>query len=412
MVKYVDTSWDFRSEDTKTSTHSFHNYPAMMIPQIAGRLIAKYGAGADHLLDPYCGSGTALVEANMAGINAYGIDINPLARLIAEVKTTAIDPAILKTTLTNISNTLYLYSFKSEMDVAVPNFFNMDYWFSPKVSEKLALIKREIDLIESPQIRNFFLLPFSETVRASSYTRSGEFKLFRMPPKKLQDFDPDVWGIFLSKANRNIDGMKSFWKKHTDASVRILNEDSRHKTSIEDGKIDIIVTSPPYGDSQTTVAYGQFSRLSLQWIGFDDEIVRKIDKISLGGKIAPDIEDNLASPSLKHSLEQIAEKDRKRARQVLSFYIDLDLSLKEFGRALRKGGVGCFVVGNRTVKNVQLPTDEVLVEMASKFDCEHIETIIRNIPNKRMPSMNSPTNITGELGATMTKEYIVVLEKN
>ena len=53
--KYIDSSWDFRAANTKEYTHCYHNYPAMMIPQIANRLITKYGKDAKTLFDPYCG---------------------------------------------------------------------------------------------------------------------------------------------------------------------------------------------------------------------------------------------------------------------------------------------------------------------------------------------------------------------
>ena len=89
--KYTDESWDFRTANTKTLTHGFHNYPGMMIPQVAGRLLEQYGAQAQRMLDPYCGTGTSLVEANMRGIDAIGIDLNPLACLIAQTKTTLLD---------------------------------------------------------------------------------------------------------------------------------------------------------------------------------------------------------------------------------------------------------------------------------------------------------------------------------
>lgn len=62
--------WDFKSADTKYSTHGFHTYPAMMIPQIAGRLIDTFGKGAKSLLDPYCGTGTSLVEAKVRSKSA------------------------------------------------------------------------------------------------------------------------------------------------------------------------------------------------------------------------------------------------------------------------------------------------------------------------------------------------------
>ncbi|MBT9538086.1 MAG: hypothetical protein IVZ94_08135 [Nitrospirae bacterium] len=69
------------------------------------------------------------------------------------------------------------------------------------------------------------------------------------------------------------------------------------------------------------------------------------------------------------------------------------------------------VVGNRTVKGIQLPTDEIVADFGEQAGFRHIETFIRKIPNKRMPSKNSPTNKIVVLGSTMTEEYIVIMEK-
>jgi len=80
----------YYNANTKEYTHCFHNYPAMMIPQIARKLIELYGKNAKLLFDPYCGTGTSLVEVNLAGLNAIGTDFNPIARLIASAKTTKI----------------------------------------------------------------------------------------------------------------------------------------------------------------------------------------------------------------------------------------------------------------------------------------------------------------------------------
>jgi len=97
QIKFWDTSWDFRTAHTKYSNHGFHTYPAMMIPQIARRLIETYGKNASVILDPFMGSGTALLEAKLHPQfkKAYGIDINPLALLISKAKTTPINSELL-----------------------------------------------------------------------------------------------------------------------------------------------------------------------------------------------------------------------------------------------------------------------------------------------------------------------------
>ena len=89
-LKNKDESWDFREADTKEYTHCFHTYPAMMIPQIARKLLKEYGIEGGWLLDPYCGTGTSLVEASLFGMHSVGCDINPLVRLIATAKSTPV----------------------------------------------------------------------------------------------------------------------------------------------------------------------------------------------------------------------------------------------------------------------------------------------------------------------------------
>ena len=86
-IDHSDQDWDFVGVNTREYTHCVHDYPAKMIPQISRRLIRKYGKKGSMLFDPYCGSGTSLVEARLNSMDAVGTDLNPLARLIAEVKT-------------------------------------------------------------------------------------------------------------------------------------------------------------------------------------------------------------------------------------------------------------------------------------------------------------------------------------
>jgi hypothetical protein len=264
-------------------------------------------------------------------------------------------------------------------------------------------------------IRNFLLVSFSETVRDCSNTRGGEFKLYRITESRLAVHRPDVFGTFLRKLQRNYDGICSFSEAYRTATagaeptVRIIDGDSRRLDALDDGSIDLVVTSPPYGDSHTTVAYGQFSRLSLKWLGLYDPKA-DVDRLSLGGKAPAFDSGSIPSPKLSQSLRALANKHAPRKAEVESFYVDLWLCMKELGRVVRRGGAVCMVVGNRTVKNEKLPTDEILVEMGEGLGFHHERTMIRNIPSKRMPLRNSPTNVSGATSETMHHEYIVVLK--
>jgi site-specific DNA-methyltransferase (cytosine-N4-specific) len=417
-TKFRDESWDFRKCDTKYSNHGFHTYPAMMIPQIARRLIETYGKNAKVLLDPFMGSGTAILEGRLHKNfdKVYGIDINPLALLISKVKTTYIDPKILsnetRKLIQSCEEDQQAVNFKQK-EIKKPDFYNIDFWFKPQVITDLAIIKNNINEVKNEDIKNFFLIAFSETVRNVSNTRNGEFKLYRMNESMLEKHNPNTIKEFKGKLGSNVSKMEEYSKEYNpNCEVNILTEDTRLNTSILDDEVDLIVTSPPYGDSRTTVAYGQFSRLALQWIGYDKKTVIDIDKVSLGGIPTIDLDHTLDSSTLKKTLKLITEQDSKRARDVLSFYVDFDKCVQELHRITKKGAFLCFVVGNRTVKGIQIPTDEIIVELfQAKNHYKHINTFIREIPNKRMPKANSPTNITGATSSTMNEEWIIILEK-
>ena len=412
MMEYRDASWDFSQADTKTYTHCFHNYPAMMIPQVASRLIREFGSEASLLFDPYCGTGTSLVEANLQGINAIGTDLNPLARLISRAKTTRLEIEKLDSHLKKFSDFSSSLLFGQKVpDVALPNFKNIDYWFDKEVQRDLALIKDFIEHIQDPKIQNFFLVAFSETVRECSWTRNGEFKLYRMPEKKRENFHPDVFSMMLRKLSRNKKGLVEFIEATQDKQVftEIYDFNTVHEIRyLQKNTVDLVVTSPPYGDSKTTVAYGQFSRLSNQWIGVPES--NQVDRRLMGGSLQKAI-GRFDANIVNEVIEEISRSDEKRAREVYSFYKDYYDSIRNVASLIKRKGFACYVVGNRKVKGMTLPTDEITKSFFEENGFSHVETIIRTIPKKRMPKRNSPTNQTGITDNTMNREYIVIMQK-
>ena len=454
--------WDFREDDTKEYTHGIHNYPAMMGCPISRNIIrmVKDIQPVTALLDPFAGSGTVLVEGMLSGIGTVaGNDINPLALLLTKAKTTRLDISVLATECDHLLERIaaqrvkfdyvlesvdgfiidvmhldvadkkgwgdeapkYLQEFceQNMVDIDIPNFKNIGYWFRPRVILELAIIKTEIKRIENKDIQDYIFVAFSEAIRFVSNRRNGEFKMFRMPVAKVQAFNPDVYEEFKKILNRNIAKMDDFCKAldkgSHNPSVSIYRNDACTLESIPEDSFDLIITSPPYGDSRTTVAYGEFSRLSLQWIdlfGLTEKEIMGVDKSLMGGKkYRNGFEYTLNSPTLRASLEKIMAVDVERAGDVYSFYLDLDSCIRSCSKKTKTGGYQFWVVGNRTVKNELLLTDKIISELAEQYGMVSVYTIDRNIPNKVMPARNSPTNVTGATNSTMTMEHIVVLRK-
>lgn len=405
-----DDRWSFWDADTKEYTHGYHPYPAMMIPQVCRSLINEYRPEGPFSLifDPYMGSGTTLVEAAVAGVNAIGTDLNPLARMMSKVKTTHYNE---KEIIDQLGSICFNCSFYSQDKVENPNFdriSNYSFWYTEDVLYRLSFLSQEINKLTSN--KDFFELVLAETVRETSFTRNGEFKRFRMKEESIQKFKPDVFKIFGQKADRNLKGLKHFNKLKNETSAKIYDFNTTYgipEDAIKDGTVDMVVTSPPYGDSRTTVAYGQFSRWANEWFGFAN--AGNLDSLLMGGGKTK--EEIFETESIRDVLDEIKSLDEKRYYEVVSFLNDYWNSMQNIAKSVRVGGTVCYVVGNRTVKGIQIPLDFYTAEMFEKCGFEHITTIVRCIPNKRMPSKTSPTNKPRDKVSTMTNEFIVILKK-
>lgn len=464
--KLEEDYWDFKNEDTRCYTHGIHGYPAIMVAPVSRNIlsITKKYQNINSLMDPFMGSGSVLIEGMVAGVkNIFGSDLNPLAALISKVRTTVLTDKQINAIKNNFLKTLdkefknysecidcfenfvinqkklditqkagWGYNTKQIIDeykqtyqvnFDFPDFTNIGFWFQPRAIFELQILKNVINKSKDKYIKDFLKITFSETIRKVSNTRNGEFKLFRKKREQILKTKIDALKDFKYILNRNLNKMIEFKnllnKNQSHSETFLYSLDTRNLATfkkIEDNSLDLVITSPPYGDSQTTVAYGQYSRLSLQWLDLKDENkvnITTIDKSLLGGIPYKDKTqwEFLRSTTLTESLQQIAKTDPFRADDVFSFYIDLDKCLYGINKKMKKDSYQYWVVGNRTVKNVNLKTDVIISEMAKKYGMEYVYTINRNIINKVMPSLNSPTNEIGRLVRTMTKENIVILRK-
>lgn len=402
-----NNKYDFIGQSYATSYPNIHKYPATMLPQIGIEVLRELNIQSGKLLDPYCGSGSSFASGLECGITEmFGFDINPLAVLISKVKFTKISISTIAETKANLRDRIFefLKDEKNTSDIVVSNITNIDFWFSKEVINNLNIIKNFIFDIKNENIRNFFLIPFSETVRECSYTRNNEFKLYKMKSEDILNFNPDVLGVYFKKLNDLFLLYSNVYFPKLNEAIKIDVQFSKFQPT--ENTFDVVLTSPPYGDSRTTVAYGQFSTLSNEWIGID--YARKIDSMLMGGSKANHL---YLHGIIADYISEINKENRARALEVSSFYMDLENSIKKVAKSVKKGGKIIYVVGNRTVKNIQLPTDQFIAEKFENNGFAHIVTYERLLSGKVMPSKNSPTNQTGKTVNTMLNEYIVICEK-
>ena len=425
--------WTFKEISTSQYTHGFHQYPARMHPEIATRLIEKYSVNSKTVvLDPFMGSGGVLVESMLHGNNSIGIDLNPFAVLLSKVKTTPLDPKKLEKTLEDIQSAANEdYKNKITFENA-PDKLDLPFWYPKDPIEKLPILKNAIYQIKNKSIREFFLICFSFTTRRTSFQKNSVYKIYRMKPEDRAKFEPDTFKKFAEICKKNIQNMNEFnreSKKQKSKAFPILG-DSRDIAKqfskipndvLDDGKAHLVVTSPPYGDHGTTVAYGQFSKHPGLWLDLEEkEELLSVDKNGLGGRKIKDSSE-LESPILDKLLKKIKKKDADavkktnlsdRAGDVYAFFYDLDRCLEQLSLNLKQGKSNlCFVVANRMVRREKVELDEILIEMAKKWDMKQDGDIIyRTIANKATATKNAPENISNKKGDTMNQESIVLLK--
>mgnify|MGYP001651521616 FL=1 len=336
------SEWDFKNVNTKEYTHGYHNYPAMMIPQIARKLLNEYRPEGHFglLFDPYMGSGTSLVEASVQGIDSIGTDINPLACLIAEVKTTRYDANRLKEFLQFLTERLETYDPRLQGEYCYDHITKADYWYSAENLAKLRFLTDLIDAHADRSFVNFFRLALSEVIRESSYTRNGEFKRYRIAPSKISKFDVDPFKLFIRKVQRNLGGLSAYSTVAHPGRTVVSNFntiDGIPQRIFKGRKADMVITSPPYGDSKTTVAYGQFSRWTNEWFQFEN--AQKIDSLLMGGQLKTEF--SFRTETIARELEQIKEVDRRRYVEVMTFLDDYHRSIAHVSSVVRSGGRVC-----------------------------------------------------------------------
>ncbi|MDR3049770.1 MAG: class I SAM-dependent methyltransferase [Elusimicrobiota bacterium] len=397
--------YDFIGQSYASQYPNIHKYPATMIPQIGIELLKETKIKKGRLLDPYCGSGSSFTAGLESGlVEMDGFDINPLAVLISRSKFSSYDIEKIDEEKQNLKNNVYDF-IKSENNlnkILIPQYKNINYWFSKPVLQNLAVIKFFIDKIDE-KIRAFFLVPLSETTRECSYTRNNEFKLYRIKSEEVLQFNPDVFGVFFNKLKKVIEIYKTYYlPKIKDIKVSVQYGEFINSPK----KYDVVLTSPPYGDSCTTVAYGQFSIFGNRCLGFEN--ARQIDNMLMGGRTVQQIYQNSI---ITEYIDEISLQSQKRALKVSSYYFDLAKSIKNVASSVKKRGIVFYIIGNRRVKDIQLPTDQFIAEQFEENNFNHLFTYERLLSNKSMPLRNSPSNKMGQTKGTMTKEYIVAMRK-
>lgn len=419
--------WSFKGQATRTGAHAIFHYPAMMVAQMQGELIDIVCAAQptiSSVFDPFVGSGTILVESMNRGLHFGGCDINPLAILTCLAKIGPYKTGQLKSVAADLTARI---SEDSGRRYAIA-FRGQSKWFTKSANEQLSKLRRAIETVDLPWARRLFWVVMAETIRLTSNSRTSTFKLHIKAEKDIRKASVGAVDIFLTLLHDTLDHLAKqeevlltngvLYKGQYQADISLRVEDIRQidPRRLLGTSFDLIVTSPPYGDNLTTVPYGQFSHLPLQWIPRDDFPVEiganlfqsshRLDSASLGGSKAAALVRGDAvsdiSASFADCFKLIKSLNTEHGKKLASFCFDFYESLISITNAASPNGISIWTVGNRRVSGIEVPFATILEEMLCELGATKIISFPRRIPSKRMAVRN---NTSG----TMCDETILVM---
>ncbi len=408
-----DASWAFADSTrahTRYVTHGYYTYPAKFIPQLAARLIRELTHENEIVVDPFMGSGTTIVEAMLQNRVGVGVDINPVAHLIARAKATPLEPELVAQVYEKLARDL---AATTPAKVRAPDNARIDYWFPQKQKERLTILLERIGEIDDEDTRNFFLVAFSQILKSCSIWLQRSVK----PTRDLKKSPADPFEAFLRQARYMLKQNRTFWDmvpprvRENVSAYRIVQCGDARKLPVNDGAASLIVTSPPY---VTSYEYADLHQLAALWFEYYQslpEFRRRFIGTAYSERAATDLQSGIA--------ERIcAELSMgKKAREVRNYFADMLECFIEMRRALKTGGKACIVIGNTELQGVKILNAQVFVEQMQNIGMRIRQIIKREIPSKILPQTRDPGSgkFTSAKNSNRVMaypvEYILVMEK-
>lgn len=338
----TSVEWDFSDAHTDLLAN-IHPYPARFINEIPKHLIEEIGClKGTIILDPFCGSGTTLVEAQRHGIDSVGIDLNPIACLISRVKTRSLPDGFISAVNKTADTAMELY----EGSIKIPEIPNIDHWFEKDIQKALSAILFVIQNQDNLIIKDALRLALSSIIVRVSNQESDT----RYAAISKSIAASDVFRNFVLAGNKIAQAKAG---EHIQNRANILLQDVLTVNPDQIGKnVGLVITSPPYPNAYE---YWLYHKYRMWWLGYDPIEVRTYE---IG-----------ARPHYQKKNGQ-TEKD---------FYRQMDSVFDILTKCLVKNGHICFVVGRSIISGRVVDNAILIQDIGSKHGLTLVSDISREI---------------------------------
>ncbi|WP_372520855.1 class I SAM-dependent methyltransferase [Candidatus Ruminimicrobiellum ovillum] len=377
----IDPFWNVGDEQ-ELKIHRIHAYPAKFPAFITTKALAyvrKYNFFPNKIGDIFCGCGTTACEARRNNIDFWGCDINPVATLIAEVKSHSFQKGRLEKYYNEI---IKIYSSLNRFPTYETANPRLQYWYKETQYNDLSKLKESI-LIAIPNInsiyRKFFLCAFSNILKPASKWLAKSIK----PQLDKDKLENNIITLFSSQFKFMLNAMKEVsLEKETNANSTIKTG-SILNYKIKIPKVDMIITSPPY---VTSYEYADLHQLSSLWLDFTEDY-RELRKGTIGSVYHTEsfsIKDNKnkLNVTAQNIVDNLEKKDRNKAKSVMRYFYDMQNVIRRTINILNNKGMAFFVIGNTKYKGIKIDNVKHLYECMKDVGFSKFYIAKRKITNK------------------------------
>jgi site-specific DNA-methyltransferase (cytosine-N4-specific) len=408
-----------RATSTKLTRFSrLHPYPAMIADELAIALCREYVSEGAAVLDPFCGTSRTILAAAEIGARCVGIDVNPLAILLSKAKIADADLEL-----------LHRFCSANGIGANLEGAFQLQHgrtvsWYPKRAVQEISSLIRWINSSSvGPDSLLVLAAILSATAREASYCRKDQWKLHRMTLAQRRRHRPSVYEIFKRRLQTYLREASVTKQLQGSCDVR-LGDAKELKESLSRGGLptqyDLVITSPPYGDSKTTVSYGGMSSICLSAVQYIEGLPigclaeSAIERACLGGDSAP-IGKRFKERILKYWASRT--QNREQLTRVASYLYDLGRCCKQISQVIKPGGRVIFVVARRMVGGRRVQTDSFLANEFRRLGFSVEKTYSRRIKNKQTPTIIDRNGATrsgngSRCISTMRTEVVLVFRND
>ncbi len=331
------------AQESVRGAHGVHPYPGRMHPLWARRILAALPDDAS-VLDPFCGSGTVLIEARKRGVHARGSDVNPIAVRLARLKCIPhADPE----------------AFLAEADRCAQG-------CTKRRDTPFSALAAEEENKAFPRHVLAGLISLRDEIARAKDDKVREALLFCMSP--LLDKLAGRPGTPPPRVSRT--AVRDFFRQRADLWVEVWQALDGHRWAEVEaadakwlpwkpGTSTAVVTSPPYPG---VFDYAAMQRRRTLWLGSLEEL-KKARKVEIG---------------------------RRYTRAMWAD--DMHFALKQMARTVKPGSPLYLVVGDGIMSGKVVRTDRVLEKLCVDLPLEHVATAGQERPHFHKPTQSAFSN--------------------